>query len=130
MASGDSKPPPRVEGAGHISLRHSLLGPSLLKAGQDKVDQSKVGEIIYNASKGSKFFKHEEERDEQVCLSLPRSLLRILLVNQVLPTAHETHRDHPATEKASRVFGLVLTNKEGRRRGVVTRTRQAASSAL
>lgn len=53
----------------HTSLRHSLLGPSLLKAGQDQVDQQKVGEIIYNASKGSKFFKHEEKRDEQVCLS-------------------------------------------------------------
>ena len=66
MASGDSKPP-RVDGAGHTSLRNSLLGPSLLKAGQDKVDQNKVGEIIYNASKGSKFFKHEEKRDEQVC---------------------------------------------------------------
>ncbi|PUU74073.1 hypothetical protein B9Z19DRAFT_1093711 [Tuber borchii] len=65
MASGDSKPP-RVEGVGHFSLRHSLLGPSLFKAGQDKVDQNKVGEIIYNASKGSKFFKHEEKRDEQL----------------------------------------------------------------
>lgn len=53
----------------HTSLRHSLLGPSLLKAGQDRVDQQKVGEVIYNASKGSKFFKHEERRDEQVCLS-------------------------------------------------------------
>jgi DNA polymerase kappa len=51
----------------HKSLRHSLLGPSLLKAGQDRVNQQKVGEIIYNASKGSKFFKNEERRDEQVC---------------------------------------------------------------
>lgn len=48
------------------SLHHSLLGPSLLKAGQEGVDQAKVGEIIYNASKGSRFFRHEEKRDEQV----------------------------------------------------------------
>jgi DNA polymerase kappa len=48
------------------SLHHSLLGPSLLKAGQDKVDQQKVGEVIYNASKGSKFFKNEKRRDEEV----------------------------------------------------------------
>jgi DNA polymerase kappa len=48
------------------SLHYSLLGPSLLKAGQDGVDQSKISEIIYNASKGSKFFKHEEKRDEQL----------------------------------------------------------------
>lgn len=27
----------------HETLKYSLLGPSLLKAGQDSVDQSKVG---------------------------------------------------------------------------------------
>ena len=48
------------------SLHYSLLGPSLLKAGQGGVDQSKVSEIIYNASKGSKFFEHESRRDEQL----------------------------------------------------------------
>ncbi|KAG0132814.1 hypothetical protein HOY82DRAFT_605643 [Tuber indicum] len=66
MASEDSKLTPEIEGGDRASLRHSLLGPSLLKAGQDKVDQKKVGEIIYNASKGSKFFKHEERRDQQL----------------------------------------------------------------
>ncbi|KAK4038835.1 hypothetical protein C8A01DRAFT_37245 [Parachaetomium inaequale] len=50
----------------HASLKHSLLGPSLTKAGQDSVDQSKVSEIIYNASKGSKFFSHEEARDKSL----------------------------------------------------------------
>ncbi|KAJ2898344.1 DNA polymerase kappa subunit [Zalerion maritima] len=50
---------------GTDTLKYSLLGPSLLKAGQDTVDQSKVSEIIYNASKGSKFFAREEERDRQ-----------------------------------------------------------------
>ncbi|KAG0643410.1 hypothetical protein HOY80DRAFT_945889 [Tuber brumale] len=67
MVSEDRKLPLEAEEVGgHASLRHSLLGPSLLKAGQDKVDQKKVGEIIYNASKGSKFFKHEERRDQQL----------------------------------------------------------------
>ncbi|KAK1985855.1 impB/mucB/samB family protein [Colletotrichum cereale] len=46
------------------TLKYSLLGPSLTKAGQDAVDQSKVSEVIYNASKGSKFFNREEERDK------------------------------------------------------------------
>ncbi|EFQ30875.1 impB/mucB/samB family protein [Colletotrichum graminicola] len=46
------------------TLKYALLGPSLTKAGQDAVDQSKVSEIIYNASKGSKFFNREEERDK------------------------------------------------------------------
>ncbi|KAL0934867.1 DNA-directed polymerase [Colletotrichum truncatum] len=50
--------------ASHGTLKYSLLGPSLTKAGQDSVDQSKVSEIIYNASKGSKFFNREEERDK------------------------------------------------------------------
>ncbi|TDZ14257.1 DNA polymerase kappa [Colletotrichum orbiculare MAFF 240422] len=48
----------------HGTLKYSLLGPSLTKAGQDSVDQSKVSEIIYNASKGSKYFNREEERDK------------------------------------------------------------------
>ncbi|KAI1341198.1 impB/mucB/samB family protein [Xylariaceae sp. FL0016] len=47
----------------HESLKYHLLGPSLTKAGQDSVDQSKVSEIIYNASKGSKFFNREEAKD-------------------------------------------------------------------
>ncbi|KAK2745908.1 hypothetical protein FQN57_003521 [Myotisia sp. PD_48] len=48
----------------HGSLKYQLLGPSLTKAGQEKVDQKKVSEIIYNASKGSKFFSHEQARDK------------------------------------------------------------------
>ncbi|KAG6001206.1 hypothetical protein E4U43_001389 [Claviceps pusilla] len=46
------------------SLKYYLLGPSLTKAGQGLVDQNKVSEIIYNASKGSKFFNREEVRDQ------------------------------------------------------------------
>ncbi|KAF8422475.1 hypothetical protein EV426DRAFT_170924 [Tirmania nivea] len=58
------------------SLHHSLLGPSLQKAGQDAVDQSKVAEIIYQASLGSKFFKHEEKRDEQLTKKVEAILAR------------------------------------------------------
>ncbi|OCK77925.1 DNA-directed polymeras-like protein kappa [Lepidopterella palustris CBS 459.81] len=50
----------------HDTLKYSLLGPSLTKAGQDSVDQQKVSEIIYNASKGSKFFNNEEVRDRNL----------------------------------------------------------------
>lgn len=32
-----------IADASHASLKYSLLGPSLTKAGQDSVDQSKVG---------------------------------------------------------------------------------------
>ncbi|KAI0594793.1 hypothetical protein F4775DRAFT_572474 [Biscogniauxia sp. FL1348] len=48
----------------HETLKYHLLGPSLTKAGQDSVDQSKVSEIIYNASKGSKYFSREEVKDK------------------------------------------------------------------
>ncbi|KAH7027827.1 uncharacterized protein B0I36DRAFT_144018 [Microdochium trichocladiopsis] len=48
----------------HETLKYHLLGPSLTKAGQDAVDQSKVSEIIYSASKGSKYFNREEEKDK------------------------------------------------------------------
>lgn len=50
----------------HDSLKYHLLGPSLTKAGQDTVDQNKVSEIIYNASKGSKFFNNEEVKDKNL----------------------------------------------------------------
>ncbi|KAI9656410.1 MAG: hypothetical protein M1831_004662 [Alyxoria varia] len=56
------------------SLHHHLLGPSLTKAGQDSVNQTKVSEIIYNASKGSRFFKHEESKDRVLTEKINRTL--------------------------------------------------------
>ncbi|EXJ79237.1 DNA polymerase kappa subunit [Capronia epimyces CBS 606.96] len=58
----------------HHSLKHHLLGPSLTKAGQDAVDQKKVSEIIYEASKGSKFFSNEELRDKNLTTKIERIL--------------------------------------------------------
>ncbi|TQV96934.1 DNA-directed polymerase kappa [Cordyceps javanica] len=58
------------------TLKYHLLGPSLTKAGQDSVDQNKVSEIIYNASKGSKFFNREEERDKILTQKIERILRR------------------------------------------------------
>ncbi|KAG9256139.1 uncharacterized protein F5Z01DRAFT_651222 [Emericellopsis atlantica] len=58
------------------TLKYSLLGPSLTKAGQDKVDQSKVSEIIYNASKGSKFFNREEVKDKVLTRKIQQILAR------------------------------------------------------
>lgn len=60
----------------HHSLKYSLLGPSLTKSGQDGVDQRKVGEIIYNASKGSKFFNNEETRDRNLTAKISRILAK------------------------------------------------------
>ncbi|KAJ5109515.1 hypothetical protein N7456_006190 [Penicillium angulare] len=54
------------------TLKYQLLGPSLTKAGQDAVDQQKVSEIIYEASKGSKFFNHEQERDRNLTVKIER----------------------------------------------------------
>ncbi|KAF3762072.1 hypothetical protein M406DRAFT_76232 [Cryphonectria parasitica EP155] len=53
----------------HATLKYSLLGPSLTKAGQDS-----VSEIIYNASKGSKFFNREEDRDKTLTVKIDRIL--------------------------------------------------------
>ncbi|KAK3391527.1 hypothetical protein B0T20DRAFT_81230 [Sordaria brevicollis] len=78
---GSTKNLPPLEGhpkeAGEdaaASLKYSLLGPSLLKAGQDAVDQSKVSEIIYEASKGSKFFNREEARDKTLTAKIDQIL--------------------------------------------------------
>ncbi|KAE8449540.1 hypothetical protein EG329_008149 [Mollisiaceae sp. DMI_Dod_QoI] len=58
----------------HDTLKYSLLGPSLTKSGQDNVDQQKVSEIIYNASKGSKYFNNEEARDTNLTQKIERIL--------------------------------------------------------
>ncbi|KAF2140859.1 uncharacterized protein K452DRAFT_351608 [Aplosporella prunicola CBS 121167] len=58
------------------SLKHHLLGPSLQKSGQDGVDQAKVAEIIYNASKGSKFFNNESQKDKNLTEKIARTLAR------------------------------------------------------
>ncbi|PGH02255.1 hypothetical protein AJ80_08880 [Polytolypa hystricis UAMH7299] len=58
----------------HDTLKYHLLGPSLTKAGQDNVDQQSVSEIIYNASKGSKFFNYEKSRDEVLTGKIQRIL--------------------------------------------------------
>jgi DNA polymerase kappa len=58
----------------HATLKYSLLGPSLTKPGQDAVDQTKVAEIIYEASKGSKFFNNEESRDKVLTAKIDKIL--------------------------------------------------------
>lgn len=70
-ADGNTSLPPPSQ---HHSLKYSLLGPSLTKAGQDAVDQKKVSEIIYEASKGSKFFNNEEVRDQNLTIKIDRIL--------------------------------------------------------
>lgn len=79
-------PPPRPQPARdasdeqqqqqHDTLKYHLLGPSLTKAGQDSVDQQKVSEIIYNASKGSKFFNNEEVKDRVLTDKIARILAK------------------------------------------------------
>ncbi|KAJ6151677.1 hypothetical protein N7470_006805 [Penicillium chermesinum] len=68
----DKRPPESSQCGENDTLKYQLLGPSLTKAGQDKVDQQKVSEIIYNASKGSKFFNHEQDRDRNLTVKIER----------------------------------------------------------
>ena len=63
-------------GTQHHTLKYSLLGPSLTKSGQDGVDQKKVSELIYNASKGSKYFNNEENRDKTLTVKISRILAK------------------------------------------------------
>jgi len=66
----------------HHTLKYHLLGPSLTKSGQDGVDQKKVSEIIYNASKGSKYFNNEESKDKTLTMK----------INRILAKKHELER--------------------------------------
>lgn len=66
----------------HHSLKYHLLGPSLTKSGQDGVDQQKISEIIYDASKGSKYFNNEELKDKGLTQK----------INQILAKKRELER--------------------------------------
>lgn len=70
----ESAPPPPA--SQHHTLKYHLLGPSLTKSGQDGVDQRKVSEIIYNASKGSKYFTNEENKDKSLTVKIQRLLAK------------------------------------------------------
>jgi DNA polymerase kappa len=75
-AAQSSEPLQPIASSDHDSLKYHLLGPSLTKAGQDTVDQQKVSEIIYNASKGSKFFNNEEIKDRNLTEKITRILAK------------------------------------------------------
>ncbi|KAJ4990375.1 impB/mucB/samB family protein [Stagonosporopsis vannaccii] len=78
-AAAQASDPPQPADAAiteHDSLKYHLLGPSLTKAGQDSVDQQKVSEIIYNASKGSKFFNNEEAKDKNLTEKIAKILAK------------------------------------------------------
>ncbi|KAK3720187.1 hypothetical protein LTR37_004011 [Vermiconidia calcicola] len=60
----------------HHTLKYHLLGPSLTKSGQDGVDQKKVSEIIYNSSKGSKYFTNEEAKGKTLTVKVNRILAK------------------------------------------------------
>ncbi|KAK0713874.1 hypothetical protein B0T26DRAFT_649853 [Lasiosphaeria miniovina] len=68
------------EGIAHASLKYSLLGPSLTKAGQESVDQSKACSchryFISNASKGSKYFTREEAKDKVLTAKIEQMLAK------------------------------------------------------
>jgi DNA polymerase kappa len=70
----------------HHSLKYHLLGPSLTKSGQDGVDQKKVSEIIYNASKGSRYFNNEENKDKNLTIKINRILAKKREIDRVEAT--------------------------------------------
>ena len=82
----------------HDSLKYHLLGPSLTKAGQDAVDQTKVSEVIYNASKGSKFFNNEQTKDKTLTSKIERILARKIQLEKVDLTADRRRADEYIAE--------------------------------
>ncbi|KAH7126947.1 DNA polymerase kappa [Dendryphion nanum] len=105
--------PSRTPSDERHSLKYSLLGPSLTKAGQDAVDQSKVSEIIYNASKGSKFFNNEEVRDRNLTEKISRILARKQQLEK-LDLSHDLRRadDYIAELELSRDLSQVVVHMD------------------
>ncbi|KAI9894773.1 MAG: hypothetical protein M1814_002130 [Vezdaea aestivalis] len=93
----------------HDSLKYHLLGPSLTKAGQESVNQAKVSEIIYNASKGSKYFNNEEVKDKVLTEKIQRILAKKADLEK-LDLSPDLRRadDHIASLEASRDLSQVI----------------------
>ena len=87
----EDRPPPASQ---HHSLKYHLLGPSLTKSGQDGVDQKKVSEIIYNASKGSKFFNNEEAKDKVLTAKIERILSKKKQLDKLDLSSDVRRADH------------------------------------
>lgn len=85
--------PTRTPSDDHDTLKYHLLGPSLTKAGQDSVDQQKVSEVIYNASKGSKFFNNEEAKDRVLTQKIDRILAKKRQLDKVNLTSELRRAD-------------------------------------
>ena len=77
----DSQPPgadnasASAEDAALASLRKRMAGPSSAKAGLAK-DQDEINRIIYEVSKGSKFFENERKKDAQTTERIAALLAR------------------------------------------------------
>jgi DNA polymerase kappa len=95
----------------HETLKYHLLGPSLTKAGQDTVDQQKVSEVIYNASKGSKFFNNEEVKDKNLTEKINKILAKKRQLDKVeLSSDLRRADDYIAELELSRDLSQVLVH--------------------
>jgi DNA polymerase kappa len=105
--TADASPP----ASQHHSLKHHLLGPSLTKAGQDAVDQKKVSEVIYEASKGSKFFNNEEVKDNTLTTKIDRILKRKTQLEKLdLKSDLRRADDYIATLELSRDLSQIIVH--------------------
>ena len=103
--------PARTASAEHDSLKYHLLGPSLTKAGQDTVDQTKVSEVIYNASKGSKFFNNEEVKDKNLTEKINKILAKRRQLEKIDLTSDQRRADDYIAElELSRDMSQVIVH--------------------
>jgi DNA polymerase kappa len=103
--------PARTASNEHDSLKYHLLGPSLTKAGQDTVDQTKVSEVIYNASKGSKFFNNEEVKDKNLTEKINKILSKRRQLEKIDLTSDQRRADDYIAElELSRDLSQVIVH--------------------
>jgi len=71
--NGKKRSSEALDDVAEASLRKRMAGPSAGKAGL-ALDQEEINRIIYEASKGSKFFDNERKKDAQVTEQIKRML--------------------------------------------------------
>ncbi|CAE1249588.1 POLK [Acanthosepion pharaonis] len=75
------------------SLMSSRMALNDHKAGMQNLDREKINQIIYEASKGSKFFENEKKKDEQVNQRIVEQQKKIATITEYELAAAEKQAD-------------------------------------
>ena len=108
--SVEVKEAPSEHGEGQGAETTDSLSKIGLKAGMHGLDKAKVNQIIFEASKGSKFYENELRKDEQIAMKVKSMMKRVEMVTtaQKSSSLKIVDRDIQALEKARDLSHVIV----------------------